>query len=181
MSPSALIDSLTWRRSKSARPQSATAMRSPPGYSGHLPGVYAENVFGRTHAQGNHEAHGVAPTAWATPRDYTPRDFDASSSWLGSESGGSAGSAGSVDFAAVSAGSGGSAYYQRPRRPRSVMRSRRSVVHPGYSPGASIPGYQGHVPGIYAGNLISTCTPRAAKANWVHHMDGPEPPKSARY
>lgn len=35
-----------------------------------------------------------------------------------------------------------------------------------YSPGAEIPGYSGHTPGLHAGNMIGMCTPRCAKAEW---------------
>merc|ERR1719277_1356271 len=68
--------------------------------------------------------------------------------------------------------------YRRGSQPKFDPPSRRSPPgpnHPGYSHGAQIPGYAGFVSGVYAGNLIATCTPRAAKANWCPLTDGPRP------
>jgi len=36
----------------------------------------------------------------------------------------------------------------------------------GYSKGAEIPGYSGHIPGFKSGSLTERCVPRAAKAHW---------------
>eukprot|EP00929_Paragymnodinium_shiwhaense_P043725 TRINITY_DN22468_c0_g1_i1.p1 TRINITY_DN22468_c0_g1~~TRINITY_DN22468_c0_g1_i1.p1 ORF type:complete len:205 (-),score=27.11 TRINITY_DN22468_c0_g1_i1:254-868(-) len=65
--------------------------------------------------------------------------------------------------------------YRRGSIPRFEPPPRNEGDIKGYSPGAKIPGYAGFVPGVYAGNLIGTCTPRAAKAEWDPHYHGPRP------
>jgi len=46
----------------------------------------------------------------------------------------------------------------------------------GYSPGCEIPGYQGFMPGVYSGSLMSSCQPRAAKTGWSPRRDGSTAP-----
>lgn len=48
-------------------------------------------------------------------------------------------------------------------RPPSRGRAPESSLYPS---GASVPGYAGFIPGIIAGNLVATSTPRAVKDNW---------------
>lgn len=65
--------------------------------------------------------------------------------------------------------------YRRGSVPRFDPPQRGTADGTTYSAGAKIPGYAGFVPGVYAGNLIGTCTPRAAKAQWEPNEHGPRP------
>jgi len=62
-----------------------------------------------------------------------------------------------------------------PKSDAPARRTKPGAHHPGYSYGAQVPGYAGFVPGAYAGNLIGTCIPRAAKTDWCPLQDGPRP------
>jgi len=130
-------------------------VRSPPGYSGYAPGVYAGNVFGRTYAIAN--MHGIMHThhqrevqGLDEPRrdhEMTPLRTSHGSSRRAMEE------------------PMGTVRYELPRRPHSVSGGHR------YPEGAKVPGYAGFVPGVASGNLIAVATPRAANQG-VHPDSG---------
>jgi len=122
-------------------------VRSPPGYSGYAPGVYAGNVFGRTYAIAN--MHGIMHThhqrevqGLDEPRrdhEMTPLRTSHGSSRRAMEE------------------PMGTVRYELLRRSHSVSGGHR------YPEGAKVPGYAGFVPGVASGNLIAVATPRAAR------------------
>lgn len=128
---------------------------SPPGYSGHTPGVYAGNVFGHTstlanlhgimHAHRQRELQGV-PTTPRRLREVTP---------LRSLSRGPV----AVLEDRTSHARLHSLRPEMPPRPHSVGGHY-------YPEGAKVPGYSGFVPGVISGSLIGVATPRAARAHW---------------
>jgi len=159
-----LVEGLTWRKGSEPRARSATALRAPPGYGGHRPGIYAENFCGKTFAQSNlqafesTEAWGIVP---ATPepqhREETPppptgrseASGPHSPAWAPSwfrKAGGSSQRAAKYSGRSVSSASTKASSGSDPgrttslERPRSPQRRRRQASQPPVAPSGGVVG-----------------------------------------
>jgi len=147
---------------------------SIPGYTGHVPGRYAENVAGATHA----EAARLSDTACS--KRMVPRssaDSERGRQWRGFDV-----LARTVDMGSLSAGIGtsnmdGLTQMSEDHGPGSKSTSMffNPHGHTKFRSGASIPGYVGHIPGKYAGNVFSSTYAQATlAASGVRRREGAE-------
>jgi len=145
---------------------------SIPGYTGHVPGRAAENVAGATHA----EAARLSDTACS--KRMVPRssaDSERTRQWKGFDV-----LSRTVDMGSFSAGIGTSnldGLTQMSEDHGPACKSSSMFFNPHghtkFRSGASIPGYVGHIPGKYAGNVFgSTYQQSNLAASGVRRREG---------
>lgn len=147
---------------------------SIPGYTGHIPGRAAENIAGATHA----ECSRLSETACS--RRMVPRsgaDSERTRQWRGFDM-----LAQTIDMGSMSAGIGTSNLdgltqlsddHHPPARATSMFYNPRG--HTKFRSGAAVPGYAGHIPGKYAGNVFATTYAQSnMAASGVRRREGAE-------
>lgn len=148
---------------------------SIPGYTGHVPGRWTENISGTTHA----EASRLAETACS--KRMVPRssaDSERGRQWRGFDM-----LAQTIDMGSMNTGVGTSNHdglsqsYDDHGPPvhKTTSMFHNPRGHTKFRAGAAIPGYVGHIPGKYAGNVFASTFAQAnLAASGVRRREGAE-------